>query len=89
MRAMAEPVLLVVDDDESLLADIERELNDRYARHYRIVCVRSPAEARAHLADFATSGVEVALVLAGQPASAVPASSWSRCPTAARCAAPR
>src|SRR5262245_27718910 len=74
MRAMGQPVLLAVDDDESLLGDIERELNDRYARHYRVVCVRSPAEAGAHLADFATSDVEVALVLAGRSTAGVPAS---------------
>ena len=71
---MGQPVLLAIDEDESLLGDIERELNDRYARHYQVVCVRSPAEARAHLTDFAASGVEVALVLAGRSATEVPAS---------------
>ena len=62
---MGQPVLLAIDDDETLLGDIKRELLDRYARHYQVVCVQSAAEARAHLAVFATSGVEVALVLAG------------------------
>jgi thioredoxin reductase (NADPH) len=71
---MGQPVLLAIDEDESLLGDIERELNDRYARHYQVVCVRSPAEARAHLTDFAASGVEVALVLAARSATDVPAS---------------
>ena len=71
---MGQPVLLAVDDDESLLSDIERELHDRYARHYQVVCLRSPAEARAHLADFAASGAEVALVLAGRSSAGVPAS---------------
>ena len=52
MRDLGQPVLLAVDDDETLLGDIERELRDRYARHYQVVCVRSPAEARARLADF-------------------------------------
>ena len=70
---MGEHVLLAIDDDESLLGDIEREPHDRYARHYRVVCVRSPAEARAHLADFAASGVEVALVLAGRSVAGVSA----------------
>ena len=74
MRVMGQPVLLAIDGDESLLGDIERELHDRYARHYQVVCVRSPAEARAHLADFAASGVEVALVLAGRSSAEVPAS---------------
>ena len=68
---MGQPVLLAIDDDESLLGDIERELRERYAQHYQVVCVRSPAEARAHLADFAASGVEVALVLAGRSAGSV------------------
>ena len=71
---MVQPVLLAIDDDETLLGDIERELHDRYARHYQVVCVRSPAEARAQLADFAASGVEVALVLAGRSAAEVPTS---------------
>ncbi len=63
---MTEPVLLVVDDDVAGLGDIERELHDRYARHYRIVCVRSPQDARTCLEDFAATGVDVALVLAAQ-----------------------
>ena len=71
---MDPPVLLAVDDDESLLGDIERELRDRYARHYQVVCVRTTADARAHLAGFAASGVDVALVLAGRSAAGVPAS---------------
>jgi len=74
MHAMVQPVLLAIDDDESLLGDIERELHDRYARHYQVVCVRSPAEARAHLRDFAASGVEVALVLAARSHTEVPTS---------------
>jgi thioredoxin reductase (NADPH) len=62
---MTQPVLLAIDDDASL-GDVERELQDRYARHYRVVCLRSPIEARERLEDLAASGVEVALVLAGQ-----------------------
>jgi thioredoxin reductase (NADPH) len=63
---MALPVLLAVDDDAATLGDVERELQDRYARHYRVVCLRSPVEARSLLEDLAGSGVDVALVLAGQ-----------------------
>lgn len=66
MRAVKPPVLLAMDDDVNLLADIERELRDRYARHYRVVCVQSPAEMRAQLTEFAASGVEVPLVLAAR-----------------------
>ena len=61
---MADPVLLVVDDDVDGLGAIERELHDRYERHYRIVCVRSPGEARSVLDELAASGDDVALVLA-------------------------
>ena len=63
---MPGPVLVAVEDDTDALRDIERELRDRYARHYRIVCTRSAEEARARLADLAAAGDEVALVLAGQ-----------------------
>jgi len=66
VRTVGQPVILAVDDDEILLGAIERELHDRYARHYRVTCVRSTAEARARLAECASSGVEVALVLAGR-----------------------
>jgi thioredoxin reductase (NADPH) len=38
-------VLVVVDEDPAVLRQVEAELRDRYARHYRIVCLRSPAEA--------------------------------------------
>jgi thioredoxin reductase (NADPH) len=63
---MSEPVLVAVEDDADTLRDIERELRDRYARHYRIACVRSAEAARARLEDLAAAGDEVALVLAGQ-----------------------
>ena len=42
---MPRPVLLAMDDDADLLADVERELQDRYGRHYEVVCLRSPADA--------------------------------------------
>jgi thioredoxin reductase (NADPH) len=60
------PVLLAVDEDAGALHDVERELLDRYGRHYRVICMRSPHEARARLEDLAAAGKEVALVLAGQ-----------------------
>jgi thioredoxin reductase (NADPH) len=66
---MLNPVLVAVEDDADALRDIERELRDRYARHYGVVCMRSPHEARARLEDLAAAGDEVALVLAGQQLS--------------------
>jgi len=63
---MTQPILLALDENAADLAHIKRELEDRYGRHYEVVSVGSPDEARARLEHSATSGVEVALVLAGQ-----------------------
>lgn len=63
---MARPVLLAIDDDADALGDVERELRDRYARHYDVICLRSPGDAPGQLEALADSGVDVALVLAGQ-----------------------
>ena len=63
---MSGPVLVAVDEDAGALRDVERELRDRYARHYRVVCMRSPREVLARLEELAAEGEQVALVLAGQ-----------------------
>jgi thioredoxin reductase (NADPH) len=60
------PVLLAVEDDGLALGDIERELRDRYASSYRVLCTGSPEEALDELTSLAESGDEVALVLAAQ-----------------------
>jgi thioredoxin reductase (NADPH) len=60
---MAGPALVAVDANRGALADVERELRDRYARHYRVVCLRSAAEALVRLEELAAAGTEVALVL--------------------------
>jgi thioredoxin reductase (NADPH) len=62
---MGSPVILAVDPDPAALGDVERELLDRYARHYRVVCVGSPDAARGQLAELEASGEPLALVLAG------------------------
>jgi len=62
---MGSPVILAVDPDPVALGDVERELLDRYARHYRVVCVDSPDAARGPLAELEASGEPLALVLAG------------------------
>lgn len=61
-----QPALMAVDEDEDALADVERALRDRYARDYRVLCMRSPHEAGAALESLAAAQEEVALVLAGQ-----------------------
>jgi thioredoxin reductase (NADPH) len=63
---MAGPALVAVDEDPGALRDVERELRDRYARHYRVIAMRSPDEALACLEELAAAGEEVALVLAAQ-----------------------
>ncbi|MEV5301823.1 FAD-dependent oxidoreductase [Amycolatopsis methanolica] len=63
---MSGAVLVAVDGDADVLGDVERELRERYARHYRIVCLSSPQKALAVLEELAGAGDEVALVLAGQ-----------------------
>jgi len=62
---MGPPVILAVDPDPETLAGIERELRDRYERHYRVICVGSSAEARERLVELEASGEPLALVLAG------------------------
>ncbi|MGK5170479.1 FAD-dependent oxidoreductase [Geodermatophilus sp. CPCC 205761] len=63
---MSAPLLLAIDDDPDLLADVERELRNRYASDYRVCCLRSADEARPMLEEFAANGEQVALVLAGE-----------------------
>ena len=63
---MGSPVIIAVDPDPVALAGVERELLDRYERHYRVVCVGSTAEARDSLAELEAAGEPLALVLAGQ-----------------------
>jgi thioredoxin reductase (NADPH) len=57
------PVILAVEEDEQFLRDIERELEDRYSRSYRVVSARSAKAAVAELESHADSGVDVALAL--------------------------
>jgi thioredoxin reductase (NADPH) len=63
---MAGAAILAVDGDPDVLAAVERELLDRYARHYRVLCVASSAEARRRLAELRSADEPLALVLAGQ-----------------------
>jgi thioredoxin reductase (NADPH) len=63
---LAGPALIAVDEDPEALRDVLRELRERYARHYRVMCTRSPQEALARLEELASSGEQVALVLAAQ-----------------------
>ncbi len=64
--AVSAPVLFAVDEDARSLRDVERELVDRYARSYRVVCVSSAEDAMEELGALAAAGEDVALVLAAQ-----------------------
>src|SRR5437868_1787055 len=61
---MVRPALVAVDDEPGMLEDVERELRDRYARDYEVVCVGSADEALVRLEALAAGG-EAALVLVG------------------------
>jgi thioredoxin reductase (NADPH) len=62
---MSRPVVLAVDEDARALRDVERELRDRYAKHYRVIAMRSAREAGEGLEQLAASGDEIALLLSG------------------------
>jgi thioredoxin reductase (NADPH) len=64
VNTISSPALIAVDEDGSALRDLERELKDRYARHYRVACLGSSREARIHLENLAADRDQVALILA-------------------------
>ncbi|HKE69422.1 MAG TPA: FAD-dependent oxidoreductase [Nocardioidaceae bacterium] len=66
---MSGPAVVVVDADPGALRDVEREMSERYARHYRLFCLSSPLDARVQLKELAENGDDVALVLAAQDMS--------------------
>ena len=55
---MSDPVLVAVDEDAVDLADVERELRDRYGRHYRVECFGSSREALDRLKQIGTPSRE-------------------------------
>ncbi len=59
-------MLFVVDEEESSLRLLERELDDRYGRSYRVIGVGSAAAALTGLRELAAAGEDVALVIAAQ-----------------------
>ncbi|MGY1780650.1 FAD-dependent oxidoreductase [Geodermatophilus sp. SYSU D01036] len=63
---MSLPLLVAVDDDPALLADVHRELHNRHSVDYRISCLTSAREARATLQACAAAGEDIALVLAAE-----------------------
>ncbi len=64
---MGRALLLAVDEDRDVLADVESQLIGRYARDYRVECLADPAQALRLLTELAQGGEDVALVLARNP----------------------
>jgi thioredoxin reductase (NADPH) len=63
---MEQPVLLAVDDDETVLAAVTRDLLARYGDAWRVVGTPGGAEALAELNRFKLRGEAVALLLVDQ-----------------------
>ncbi len=66
MGVMAKPVLVVVDDEDTTLQALTRELESRYGAHYQVVSSSSAEMALARLAELKAAGADVPLVLADQ-----------------------
>jgi thioredoxin reductase (NADPH) len=66
VAVMAKPVLVVVDDEETSLRALKRELESRYGAHYQVVSSSSAEMALARLAELKSAGADVPLVLADQ-----------------------
>ena len=63
---MTPPVLLAVDDDEPVLASIERDLRERYSEHYRVMASSSGEQALDLLRRLRLREDAVALLLVDQ-----------------------
>ena len=63
---MSRPVILAVEQDPGLLANVEKQLARRYRRDYEIECLPDPGEARRRLEELRAGNADVALVLVGQ-----------------------
>jgi thioredoxin reductase (NADPH) len=66
MAVMAKPVLVVVDDDETSLKALTRELESRYGSHYQMASSSSAEVTLSRLAELKAAGADVPLVLADQ-----------------------
>jgi thioredoxin reductase (NADPH) len=67
---MTSAAVVAVAQDPDVLDAVQAQLVDRYARHYRIECLRDPHEALTLLESLADGGADVALLLAAQSAVA-------------------
>jgi thioredoxin reductase (NADPH) len=63
---MALPVLVAVEGDPGVLAEVQAQLVQRYGSDYRVESIRDPDEALHELTELRDAGADLALVLAGQ-----------------------
>src|SRR5262249_53119171 len=63
---MSRPVILAIEKDAEVLANVGTQLTRRYDRDYGVECLLDSGAASRRLAELRASGAEVALVLAGQ-----------------------
>ena len=64
--AMANPVILVVDDDPQVLRAVERELRGRFGSDYRVVAAGSGADALDAIRRLILRGTPIALLVVDQ-----------------------
>jgi thioredoxin reductase (NADPH) len=63
---MPNPIILAVDDDRSVLSDIQLELQKRYASDYEIFVSEAQDPSLSLLSEFKSQGKEVAIILASK-----------------------
>ena len=63
---MTSPLLLAVEEDHDVRADVEAQLAQRYGRDYRVESAGDSEEALRTLTELADAGAEVALALIGE-----------------------
>ena len=66
---MANPVLVIVDDNEDLLNQIQRDLERKYGRRYQVITASSGHEALMMLRRWREEGQRVAVVVADRKLS--------------------
>lgn len=69
MTEVSAPAIVAVEEDRDTLRDLERTLDDRYGRDYRVICTCAPQKALDTLERLAGADEDVALVLAGDSLS--------------------
>jgi thioredoxin reductase (NADPH) len=63
---MAKPVIIVIDDEDTSLQALTRELESRYGAHYQVVPGSSAEAGLVLLAELKAAGADVPLVLADE-----------------------